>query len=145
FGEGYHNFHHIFENDYRNGVYWWHYDPTKWLIKSCSWLGLTSKLRTTPTFRIEKARASQLLKKAREKLESKPNTQTILDQLQHEFDTLVHHMQEYYEMRKEVLGAKTASVVKKYECSVTKMKYQQIKAEFERQQRSWNLMVRRYA
>lgn len=48
-------------------------------------------------------------------------------------------------MRKEVLGAKTASVVKKYECSVTKMKYQQIKAEFERQQRSWNLMVRRYA
>ena len=53
--------------------------------------------------------------------------------------------QEYYEMRKEVLGAKTASVVKKYECSVTKIKYQQIKAEFERQQRSWNLMVRRYA
>jgi stearoyl-CoA desaturase (delta-9 desaturase) len=85
------------------------------------------------------------LKKAKEKLGAKPNTQTILDQLQHEFDALVHHMQEYYEMRKEVLGAKTASVVKKYECSVTKIKYQQIKAEFERQQRSWNLMVRRYA
>ena len=145
FGEGYHNFHHIFENDYRNGVYWWHYDPTKWLIKSCSWLGLTSKLRTTSTFRIEKARATQLLKKAKEKLESKPNAQTVLDQLQQEFDALVHHMQEYYEARKELLGEKTANVVKKYECSVSKLKYQQLKTEFERQQRSWNLIIRRYA
>ena len=145
FGEGYHNYHHIFENDYRNGIHWWQFDPTKWLIKSCSWLGLTTKLRTTSTFRIEKARATQLLKKAKEKLESKPNSQSIRDQLQKEFDALVHHMQEYYEARKEVLGEKTATVVKKYERSVSKLKYQQIKEEFERQQRSWNLLVRRYA
>jgi len=32
FGEGYHNFHHEFPNDYRNGIMWYHYDPTKWLI-----------------------------------------------------------------------------------------------------------------
>ena len=32
YGEGYHNFHHIFQNDYRNGVKWWQFDPTKWLI-----------------------------------------------------------------------------------------------------------------
>ena len=32
YGEGYHNFHHIFQNDYRNGVRWWQYDPSKWLI-----------------------------------------------------------------------------------------------------------------
>ena len=37
FGEGYHNFHHIFAHDYRNGVRWWQWDPTKWLIASCSW------------------------------------------------------------------------------------------------------------
>ncbi|NWJ67346.1 acyl-CoA desaturase, partial [Vibrio parahaemolyticus] len=54
-------------------------------------------------------------------------------------------MQEYYEARKELLGEKTANVVKKYECSVSKLKYQQLKTEFERQQRSWNLMIRRYA
>ena len=54
-------------------------------------------------------------------------------------------MQEYYEVRKEVLGEKTATVVKKYERSVSKLKYQQIKEEFERQQRSWSLLVRRYA
>ena len=25
-GEGYHNYHHIFQYDYRNGVKWWQYD-----------------------------------------------------------------------------------------------------------------------
>jgi stearoyl-CoA desaturase (delta-9 desaturase) len=29
YGEGYHNFHHLFPNDYRNGVRWWQWDPTK--------------------------------------------------------------------------------------------------------------------
>ena len=32
-GEGYHNFHHEFPSDYRNGVEWYQYDPTKWFIR----------------------------------------------------------------------------------------------------------------
>nr|WP_235603060.1 fatty acid desaturase [Piscirickettsia litoralis] len=32
FGEGYHNFHHKYAGDYRNGVLWYDYDPSKWLI-----------------------------------------------------------------------------------------------------------------
>jgi stearoyl-CoA desaturase (delta-9 desaturase) len=31
FGEGYHNFHHEFPYDYRNGLRWMHYDPGKFL------------------------------------------------------------------------------------------------------------------
>lgn len=31
-GEGYHNFHHRFPSDYRNGVKWHHFDPSKWII-----------------------------------------------------------------------------------------------------------------
>ena len=34
YGEGYHNYHHTFQWDYRNGIRWWHFDPTKWLIRS---------------------------------------------------------------------------------------------------------------
>ena len=44
-GEGYHNYHHEFQNDYRNGAQPWQWDPTKWLIWSLSKLGLTSHLR----------------------------------------------------------------------------------------------------
>jgi len=32
FGEGYHNYHHTFAHDYRNGTRWYHFDPTKWMI-----------------------------------------------------------------------------------------------------------------
>jgi len=44
FGEGYHNFHHEFPRDYRNGIRWFDYDPTKWMIRLWFWLGLASKL-----------------------------------------------------------------------------------------------------
>lgn len=44
-GEGYHNYHHAFQHDYRNGVKPWQFDPTKWMIWTLSKLGLTSNLR----------------------------------------------------------------------------------------------------
>lgn len=45
FGEGFHNFHHTFPQDYRNGVGRWAYDPSKWLIKGLAWLGVTYDLK----------------------------------------------------------------------------------------------------
>jgi stearoyl-CoA desaturase (delta-9 desaturase) len=45
FGEGYHNYHHEFQHDYRNGVKPWQWDPTKWLIWTFSKIGLTDGLR----------------------------------------------------------------------------------------------------
>lgn len=45
FGEGYHNFHHEFQMDYRNGIRWYDYDPSKWMIKFLSYFGLTYNLK----------------------------------------------------------------------------------------------------
>jgi stearoyl-CoA desaturase (delta-9 desaturase) len=52
FGEGYHNYHHEFQYDYRNGVKPWQIDPTKWMIWTLSKLGLVRKLRRVPTEKI---------------------------------------------------------------------------------------------
>jgi stearoyl-CoA desaturase (delta-9 desaturase) len=68
YGEGYHNYHHIFQNDYRNGIRWWHYDPTKWLIKTASWVGLTWDLRKVPDFKIQRAVLTMQFKKAEQAL-----------------------------------------------------------------------------
>jgi stearoyl-CoA desaturase (delta-9 desaturase) len=46
FGEGYHSFHHRFPFDYRNGIRWWQYDPSKWLIWVLARGGLATRLRT---------------------------------------------------------------------------------------------------
>eukprot|EP00126_Sphaerothecum_destruens_P003451 Sdes_comp17201_c0_seq1m6376 len=56
FGEGYHNYHHEFPQDYRNGVKWYHYDPTKWLIKVCYYFGMAYDLRYVPDNEILKAK-----------------------------------------------------------------------------------------
>ncbi len=59
-GEGYHNFHHRFQSDYRNGVRWFHFDPTKWFVWSLERMGLAWDLRRTPRASIERARAAVL-------------------------------------------------------------------------------------
>lgn len=55
FGEGYHNYHHEFQHDYRNGVKPWQFDPTKWLIWSFSKIGLVRNLRRVPAEKIREA------------------------------------------------------------------------------------------
>lgn len=44
FGEGYHNFHHEFPYDYRNGEHKRAFDPTKWIIWALSFFGITYDL-----------------------------------------------------------------------------------------------------
>ncbi|HEU5259404.1 MAG TPA: fatty acid desaturase [Vicinamibacterales bacterium] len=56
-GEGYHNFHHRFPSDYRNGVRWRDYDPTKWLVSLLAAVGLASHLKRTSPESIAHARA----------------------------------------------------------------------------------------
>ena len=63
FGEGYHNYHHEFQHDYRNGVKPWQWDPTKWLIWILSKVGLTDSLRRVP---------SDTIRSAQERLRSHP-------------------------------------------------------------------------
>ncbi|KAI0196386.1 hypothetical protein F4808DRAFT_439916 [Astrocystis sublimbata] len=62
-GEGYHNFHHEFPSDYRNGIFWYQYDPTKWCIMMWKWLGLADNLKTFPSNEIQKGQLQQQQKK----------------------------------------------------------------------------------
>lgn len=55
-GEGYHNFHHEFPSDYRNGVEWYQYDPTKWFIRALNWLGQSYDLVRFSKNEIEKGK-----------------------------------------------------------------------------------------
>lgn len=55
-GEGYHSFHHRFPADYRNGIRWYHWDPSKWFIATLRFAGLTRSLRSTPSPQVEHAR-----------------------------------------------------------------------------------------
>lgn len=58
-GEGYHNFHHHFQADYRNGIRWFDWDPTKWFIRGLSAVGLAKGLRRVPKEKIIRAQVDE--------------------------------------------------------------------------------------
>lgn len=68
-GEGYHNFHHEFPSDYRNGVRFYQYDPTKWLIRALSVVGLTYDLKRFPRNEIHKGAVQMKQKRLNEEKE----------------------------------------------------------------------------
>lgn len=96
FGEGYHNFHHQFPLDYRNGIRYYQYDPTKWLIRLLSYVGLAYDLKRVDEHRIMRYRllkeeaeimtrintcSSQLMTQVNEFV--KPIYNQILEQMDH--------------------------------------------------------------
>ena len=48
YGEGYHNYHHSFQADYRNGPRLYNWDPSKWLIWTMARVSLASGLKRSP-------------------------------------------------------------------------------------------------
>lgn len=72
FGEGYHNYHHEFQHDYRNGVKAWQFDPTKWAAWTLNQIGLTSDLRRVPDEKIQLAEIRQKDKQLAEQLSNAP-------------------------------------------------------------------------
>jgi stearoyl-CoA desaturase (delta-9 desaturase) len=61
-GEGYHNFHHEFPQDFRNAIKWYQYDPTKWFIFAAYKLGLASQLKTFPDNEVKQGQYAMKLK-----------------------------------------------------------------------------------
>lgn len=141
FGEGYHNYHHLFENDYRNGIRWWQFDPTKWLIKGCEYLKLTTKLRTPPEDRVEKAKLAMTLKLSRQKLAAHPDPEKMLERLQAEYDALVAKINEYYAARKQLFSDNKKQFTNDVENSELMKKYQELKQCLAEQQRRWQLLT----
>jgi len=69
YGEGFHNFHHQFAHDYRNGIRWWHWDPSKWIIWSLSKVGITGKLKRTSDVTIQRARLAMQFRRVEAHIE----------------------------------------------------------------------------
>ncbi|GGE90267.1 acyl-CoA desaturase [Kangiella profundi] len=146
-GEGYHNYHHKFQYDYRNGIRWWHFDPSKWWIKSLSWIGITSNLKKVPVEKIEKAKAETLLLKAKDRVAHLPNAEEVIQMLHDEYEKLVQHLAEVYEAQKQWLEAKKNKLIESYEQEHSRLmeNYHQLRKRFEEQKASWMTLAKQYA
>ena len=117
-GEGYHNYHHIFQYDYRNGVKWWQYDPTKWLIWSLSAMGLTKNLRRIPSFNIKKAELAMRFKYAERDLaiyghDVNADIVQMKQRITQEYEAFTQTLNEWAKLKEQELQAKKAAMAEK--------------------------------
>lgn len=139
-GEGYHNYHHSFQRDYRNGIRWWQFDPTKWLIRSMAWFGLAKNLYRTPSERIEASRAQMLLVSTSRKLAQLPHADALILRLQQEYENLLKRINEFSQAKKQWLEASKNSVMENYDLDELKEKVEILKMNFLQQRKNWLLL-----
>lgn len=132
-GEGYHNFHHKFQFDYRNGIKWYHWDPTKWSIQLASVMGLAKKLKTVQFSEILRARLeteslnfhnSQFYKETLEPLSAKiVAAQVKFDQMKAEYKL---------------------SCQKNYEEKIAQLNFEMelLRTEIKSMQKTWNIYIK---
>ncbi len=102
YGEGYHNFHHEFQSDYRNGVRSYHWDPSKWLIQIMAGLKMARNLRKVSWQRILNAKLMMDQKRA-ELAMDKPNELLVAarEHLQQAHERFLLLKREYQKIKKE--------------------------------------------
>ncbi len=97
-GEGYHNFHHHFPADYRNGVRWYQWDPTKWLIAFLAKFGLAWNLKRVSNFQIWAARLAaenQRLQDRLLRIQNHPHLAMIHNTLESQYGKLKAGLNEW--------------------------------------------------
>lgn len=109
FGEGYHNYHHAFEGDYRNGIRWYHFDPTKWLVWTASKLGIATNLITVDKIRVQKALVQKDKKMLLDHLADLGNE---VDELAAETRVRLEELAASFEARAAVMSSKLAEFKK---------------------------------
>jgi stearoyl-CoA desaturase (delta-9 desaturase) len=104
YGEGYHNFHHSFQNDYRNGIRWWQWDPTKWMINLCSRLGLARNLNRVQAFKIQRALLNTEFERARVKLEQTQDSESLRAMLEREYQEFTESINQWTALQAQRYG-----------------------------------------
>ena len=120
YGEGYHNFHHMFAHDYRNGLRWWQWDPSKWFISGMSLVGLTRNLKRVPWFKIQRALLDNQFQRAERRLASLPgraHLELLRARVAEEYDAFSRAVAEWAHLREQWLETTKRAMLERWEQS----------------------------
>ena len=145
YGEGYHNYHHTFQWDYRNGIQWWHFDPTKWVISLLSFAGLTRELKRCNPAEIEKARLELQYLKATEKCERFDIPESWRLRLETEYEQLLQTLQlwtEHGQAWYETKGIQLQESLNSLDRLQLKHGYKEVQYRLKAQKQRWQHLLR---
>ncbi|MPX28651.1 Fatty acid desaturase [Moraxella catarrhalis] len=129
-GEGYHNYHHYFQYDYRNGVKWWQYDPTKWIIGLLAKVGLASNLKRVDDLTIKHAELTMQFKRAQERIATggEPSLDERLaafkERISAEYDEFTKTVEEWHALKAKAIELKRAELADRLNEADEKLKAQ---------------------
>jgi stearoyl-CoA desaturase (delta-9 desaturase) len=138
YGEGYHNFHHLFAHDYRNGVRWWQWDPSKWFISAMSALGLARNLKRVPWFKIQRALLDRQFQRAERRLASLPgkvHIEQLRGRIAEEYDAFLKAVAEWAHVREQWLESTKRAVAERWEGSNLQSRLRELEYRLQLQYR----------
>lgn len=144
-GEGYHNYHHIFQTDYRNGIRWYQWDPTKWFIKTCSWLGLARDLNVVPEFKIQRAKLKMQFKRAQEKLAKSGSHEKWSVMLENEYEEFKAMLAHWTELQGQRYQETRRTLQEKWEGAALRTRVKELEYSLQMQQKRLKLMMAQFA
>ena len=146
-GEGYHNFHHRFPSDYRNGVRWYQWDPSKWLIAFLNFFRLSSDLKRTSRFRILEAKLKADQQRVRDWVlnnQEPGRLKTFQAEVEERFRALHHHLilweksaKAYSDVVRGRLQENSAALR-----NFSKKNADAAKDKFQQAQNAWQLLIK---
>lgn len=145
FGEGYHNYHHSFQGDYRNGIRWWHYDPTKWVLTVFSWIGLTSRLKRASQLQVEKARLEMQYKRALRQAEHLQEAARWCHHVEERYAQFLVALEEWATFKQEWYQSKKNELLATLERAELKQRYAELKKNVKFQRQEWHLLTAQLA
>jgi stearoyl-CoA desaturase (delta-9 desaturase) len=144
YGEGYHNYHHRFPYDYRNGIRWYQWDPTKWLIKTLKTVGWADQLREAPEDLIFKARIRVEKQLIHQKLNRHrlPVRQTMEQRVHAAYEALIKARTHWERLKAEYHIVRDSMDHKRHELAARLEREIQIARErFHAAHEAWSLLV----
>ncbi|MEH6516013.1 MAG: fatty acid desaturase [Halioglobus sp.] len=152
YGEGYHNYHHIFQTDYRNGIRWWQWDPTKWMISLCSQVGLAHNLTRVPDFKIQRAILDAEFQRARKELDLNNGDASLRATLEHEYQQFTASVNQWkllqagrYERKvaelEDALEERKMRLQQKWEHATLRTKLKELEYSLKMQRKRLSLLV----
>lgn len=135
YGEGYHNFHHMFQSDYRNGIRWWQYDINKWFISACSWVGLANNLTRTPDFKIQRARLDMVFKRAQQHTDAVAANHRWRELLEKEYEQFKEIIGEWQQLQLERVQLGRQKIADAIDQSALTARYRVLEQELKMQRK----------
>lgn len=88
-GEGWHNNHHAYQASVRQGFRWWEIDPTFYILKALSWIGIVWDLKSPPeaVLKNEQKLGSRVIDRAARDLVATFNIEVISSRLNHALES----------------------------------------------------------